>query len=135
MRMGNLEHCDGALIRAYSRRLATVVSVGGAVHADNAARLTAWARRHVLDDDVILDLGGLDAADAACSRLVADLAVDCRAAGVDFVVVADAEVVTAGALDDADTVVARSVPEALRYFADANSAVRQALLPLLGRTA
>lgn len=134
MQLGNLEHRDGALTRAYSRRLATVLSITGSVHAGNVEELTAWARTRVLDDDVILDLGGLDGV-AHCDRLVDAVRQACAAARVEFAVVASDEVTEAGGVDASTCAVARSVPEALRFFADVSSSRRDVLLPLLGRTA
>ena len=126
---------DGALIRAYSRRLATVVTVGGSVTVDNLDRVTARVLRHVLDDSVVLDLGGIDGLDSRCGALVDEVRTACEAVGVEFAVVATDEVADALNVDDGVCAVTRSVPEALRYFADVSCARQRVLLPLLGRIA
>lgn len=128
---------DGALVRAYSRQLATVVSVSGVVDGHNLDQVLARVERHVLDDDFILDLGGLDAVSAESHDLVCAVERACRAAGVQWILVAADEVVD-GLNLDADQVscaVAQSVREALRFFADLSGVRRRILLPLLGRTA
>ena len=137
-RYGNsAQDTDGALVRAYSRQLATVVSVSGEVDGRNLDRVTADVRRHILEDDFILDLGGLDAVSAECRELVCTVERACRAAGVEWVLIAAEEVVDGLDLDtsEATCAVARSVREALRYFADASGARRRALLPLLEKIA
>jgi anti-anti-sigma regulatory factor len=128
---------DGALVRAYSRQLATVVSVSGEVDAHSVDQVTARVLRHVLDEDFILDLGGLDAVSAECRDLVCAVERACRAAGVEWVLVAADEVVNGLDLhtEEATCAVAQTVREALRYFADASGARRRMLLPLLGKTA
>jgi anti-anti-sigma regulatory factor len=128
---------EGALVRAYSRQLATVVSVSGVVDDHNLNQVLARVERHVLDDDFILDLGGLDAVSAETRDVVCAVEHACRAAGVQWVLVAADEVVD-GLNLDADQVtcaVAQSVREALRFFADVSGVRRRILLPLLGRTA
>jgi anti-anti-sigma regulatory factor len=127
----------GALVRAYSRRLATIVSVSGVVDGHNIDQVSARVRRHILDDDFILDLGGLESVSAECRGVVNTVETACRAAGVECVLVAGDEVVIGLGLD-ADEVtcaVAQSVREALRFFADVSGARQRALLPLLDRTA
>ena len=130
--------CDGALIRAHSRRLATVVSVSGELSARNLARVASRVSRFVIEEsDFILDLGGLDAVDGECRLLIQVVDDACRTAGVDWALVASDYVVDLLDLDDDEVSCsgARSVPEALRSFADASNARHRALLPLLGRTA
>jgi ABC-type transporter Mla MlaB component len=138
-RYGNPAHdCDGALIRAHSRRLATVVSVSGELSARNLARVASRVGRFVIEEsDFILDLGGLESVDAECRSLIHVVDDGCRAAGVDWALVASDEVIDVLNLDDDEVSCsgARSVPEALRSFADANTARRRALLPLLGKIA
>jgi anti-anti-sigma regulatory factor len=133
--MGNLELCEGALVRAYSRRLATVVSVSGEIGTGNEERLAARVSRHVLDEAIVLDLGGLTAVSEQGRHLVERVQEVCRAAGVDFAVVAADDVAATMNLEDAAYPVVRSVPDALRCFADFTGARRQVLLPLLGQTA
>lgn len=126
-----------ALVRAYSRRLATVVSVSGVVDGRNADQVAARVGRHILDDDFILDLGGLDSVSPECRDVVNTVQTACRAAGVEWVLVAGDEVVDGLGLD-ADEVtcgVAQSVREALGLFADVSGARRRILLPLLDRIA
>lgn len=138
-RYGNPAHeCDGALIRAHSRRLATVVSVSGELSARNLARVASRVGRFVIEEsDFILDLGGLESVDTESRALIHVVDDACRAAGVDWVLVASDEVIDVLGLDDDEVNCsgAYSVPEALRSFADANSARRRALLPLLGKIA
>jgi anti-anti-sigma regulatory factor len=128
---------DGALVRAYSRQLATVVSVSGVVDGRNFLQVVARVERHVLDEDFILDLGGLDSVSAESRELVGAVERACRAAGVEWVLVAADEVVDRLDLDvdDVSCAVARSVREALRFFAEVSGARRRVLLPLLGETA
>jgi len=127
----------GALVRAYSRRLATVVSVSGAVDGRNADQVSARVTRHILDDDFILDLGGLDSVSSQCRDVVDTVQTVCRAAGVEWVLVAGDEVVVGLGLDadDVTCAVAQSVREALGFFADVSGARRRVLLPLLDRIA
>ncbi len=130
--------CDGALIRAHSRRLATVVSVDGAVHQRNFDRVARRVTRFVLvDSHFVLDLGGLFVVDAECRELVQAVDRACRAAGVEWALVAAEEVVEALDLadDDVTCAEARSVPEALRYFAEVTRSRRRILLPLLAKSA
>lgn len=138
-RYGNPAHeCDGARIRAHSRRLATVVSVSGELSTRNLDRVASRVGRFVIEEsDFILDLGGLEDVGAACRSLIYVVDDACRAAGVDWVLVAAADVVDVLGLgdDDVNCSGARTVPEALRFFADATHARHRALLPLLGRTA
>jgi hypothetical protein len=138
-RYGNpAQDCDGALIRAHSRRLATVVSVSGDLSARNIDRVVSRVGRFVIEEsEFILDLGGLEAAGVECRSLIHVVDDACRAAGVAWVLVAADDVVDVLGLDDDEVSCAgaRSVPEALRFFADATHARHRALLPLLGRTA
>lgn len=126
---------DGAVIRAYSRRLATVVTVSGSITAANVDRVAARVLRHVLDDSVVLDLGGVDGVDSRCGALADEVRTACEAVGVEFALVASDEVTIALGVDENACAVARSVPEALRYFADVSCARQRVLLPLLGRIA
>ena len=137
-RYGNsAQDADGALVRAYSRQLATVVSVSGVVDDRNLDQVISRVQRHVLEEDFILDLGGLDAVSAECRDMVCAVERACRAAGVEWVMVAADEVVDGLDLhgDEATCAVARTVREALRFFADASGARRLVLLPLLAKTA
>jgi len=138
-RYGNPAHdCDGALIRAHSRRLATVVSVSGELSARNRDRVASRVARFVMEEtDFILDLGGLDSVDIACRSLIHVVDDACRIAGVAWVLVAADDIVDALDLDDDEVRCwgARTVPAALRVFADAANARQRALLPMLGRTA
>ena len=51
LRYGNpVFDCDGAWIRALSRQLANVVTVGGSISSDNLDRVSALVRRFVNDE-------------------------------------------------------------------------------------
>jgi anti-anti-sigma regulatory factor len=138
-RYGNPAYeCDGALIRAHSRRLATVVSVSGELSARNLDRVASRVGRFVIEEsDFVLDLGGLEAVDAECRSLIHVVDDACRLAGVEWVLVAADDVADVLGFDDDEVTCsgARSVPAALRLFGDAANARHRALLPLLRRTA
>lgn len=128
----------GAAVRAQSRHLATVVTVTGVVDAVNADRISGYLKRFVrAGQPLVLDLAGVNwfARPGLC--LLYDLDDECRAAGIEWALVAGPPV--SQALDvfgDASAfVVVDSVPRALRCFAEAITARRRAVLPLLTRSA
>ncbi len=130
LRYGNpVFECDGAWIRALSRQLATVVTVGGSINPDNLDRITAHVRRFIIEEKpFVLDLSAVDAIVAPAGQLLDTVNEACDKAGVEWAMVAG-DAVT-GLLGAAGPVVA-SVPDALDRFAEANRRRRTMLLPLL----
>lgn len=130
--------CVGAHVRAQWRHLATVVTISGAIDALNIDRVSEYSRHFVLPDQpIVLDMSGVDCLAAQGIRLLYRIDEDCRAAGVEWVLVASPAVSRLLAVtgDEDEFPVVGSVPEALHYFADAISARRRMLMPLLTKTA
>jgi anti-anti-sigma regulatory factor len=129
--------CDGAQIHAHCRQLATVVSVSGAIYANNLERVTEYASRFILGDKpFVLDLSGVYALHGDCGSLLDAVDARCGAVGVEWALVACNEVVDVLGLTDDDLVtIASSLPVALNHFADEIGARRRLLLPMLGKTA
>jgi hypothetical protein len=108
------------------------------VSARNLARVASRVARYVVEEtDFILDLGGLDSIDIECRSLIQVVDDACRIAGVAWVLVAADDIVDALDLDDDEVRCwgARTVPAALRVFADAANARQRVVLSMLGRTA
>lgn len=134
LRYGNpVFDCDGAWIRALSRQLANVVTVGGSIRADNLDRVSALIRRFVNDEKpFVLDLSGLDTRGvmpASVARLLDVVSETCEKAGVEWAMVTGGK---ADSPSEGDGAVAESVPEALEQFAEANLRRRSMMMPLLG---
>jgi anti-anti-sigma regulatory factor len=130
--------CNGAAVRAQCRHLATVVTICGAVDATNLDQVSEYAKRFVLPDKpFVLDLSGLNFFAVQAVRLLHRLDDVCSAAGLEWSLVPSQAVNTALLVTDEENSfpVIGSVHEALRYFADANTARRRLLLPLLTKTA
>ncbi|MFZ0229352.1 MAG: STAS domain-containing protein [Mycobacterium sp.] len=130
--------CGGAAVRAQCRHLATVVTVSGAVDADNLDQVSEYAKRFILPDKpFVLDLSGVERFPAQSVRLLYRLDGACSAAGLEWAVLPSAAVTRALLITHEDTSfpTVGSVHEALQYFADASSARRRLLLPLLTKTA
>lgn len=129
--------CGGAEIRAHSRQLATVVTIQGEISADNAERVTDYARRFILaDGPLVLDLAGVSSFAAGSVSLLHVVGWACRAAGMQWAVIASPAVAEQlRAEDEAVLPIASSVDDALHYFADAIHRRRQLLLPLIRKTA
>ncbi|OBI51724.1 sulfate transporter [Mycobacterium kyorinense] len=130
--------CDGAHIRAQWRHLATVVTISGAIDALNIDRVSEYSRHFVLPDQpIVLDMSGVDCLAAQGIRLLYRIDDDCRAAGVEWALVASPAVSRLLAVtgDEDMFPIVGSVPEALHYFADAISARRRMLMPLLTKSA
>ncbi len=127
--------CDGAQIRAHCRHLATVVTIRGDVNAANVDRVSEYLWRLTLGSNpVVLDLSDVSHFAAAGVSLVRRLDEDCRAAGVEWTLVASPAVL--GLLGgDGELPVAPSVREALRNLAEAIVSRRQLVLPLIKKTA
>lgn len=130
--------CSGAQIRAQCRHLATVVTVSGAIDAMNVDQVSDHCKRFILPDkSLILDLSGVECLAAQGIRFLYRIDNDCRAAGLEWALIASQAVIRVLRITDeqASFPVAGSVHEALHYFADATSARRRLLLPLLTKTA
>lgn len=134
--------CDGAQIRAHCRHLATVVTIRGDIDAVNVDRVTEHVRRFVLrGSPLVLDVSEVSHFAAAGISLVHRLDEACRAAGVEWTLVASpAAMELLGIGRDQDEngemfPIARSVREALRTLADAIVDRRQFVLPLIKKTA
>lgn len=134
--------CDGAQIRAHCRHLATVVTIRGDIDAVNVDRVGEHIRRFVLGGSpLVLDLTDVNHFAAAGISLVHRLDEACRAAGVEWTLVASpAAMELLGIGRDQDDraemfPIARSVREALRTLADAIVDRRQLVLPLIKKTA
>jgi anti-anti-sigma regulatory factor len=130
--------CGGARIRIHCRRLATVVTIQGDVDASNIDRVGEYARRFILaSSSLVLDLSGVNSVPAEAISFICSYDEDCRAAGVDWTLIAGDAVteLMRGCDDEVVFPIARSVDEALHDFADASARRRQLLLPLIGKTA
>src|ERR1700733_12723001 len=130
--------CNGAAVRAQCRHLATVVTITGAVDATNVDRVTEHARRFILPDKPLVpDLPGLDNFSAQGLRLLYRIDDACTAAGLEWAVIPSQAVTQVLLIADEESsfFTAGSVHEALRSFADATTARRRLLLPLLTKTA
>jgi anti-anti-sigma regulatory factor len=130
--------CNGAAVRAQCRHLATVVTISGAVDATNVDQVSEYSKRFILPDKpFVLDLSGLDCFAAQGVRLLYRVDAVCSVAGLEWSVIPSQAVNTALLIthEESSFPVAGSVHEALHYFADANSARRRLLLPLLTKTA
>ncbi|BBX98347.1 STAS domain-containing protein [Mycobacterium lacus] len=134
--------CCGAQIRAQCRHLATVVTIRGEIDVVNVDPVSEYIRRFILGHNpVVLDVSEVSYFAAAGISLLHTLDDDCRAVGVEWILVASPAVVELlGADEDQDDngamfPIARSVHEALRNLADAIVRRRQLVLPLVKKTA
>jgi anti-anti-sigma factor len=130
--------CNGAAVRAQCRHLATVVTISGAIDASNVDQVIEYAQRFNLPDKpFVLDLSGLDSFAAQAVRLLHRVDDACGAAGLEWALIPSQAVSLTLLLTGEDTSfpTASTVHEALQYFADANTARRRLLLPLLTKTA
>jgi anti-anti-sigma regulatory factor len=130
--------CDGAQIRAYCHHLATVVTIRGVIDAANVDWVGAYILRFTLGSDpVVLDLSDLSHFAAEGVSLLRSFDDDCRAAGVEWTLVAGPAI--SELLDDGrdqdEFPMTRSVREALHNLADAIASRRQLVLPLIRKTA
>jgi anti-anti-sigma factor len=129
---------SGVRIRAQCRHLATVVTITGAIDVVNVDPVTERCKRFILPDKaLVLDLAGVDSLAAQAIRLLYRIDDDCRAAGLEWALITSPAVtrLLRVADDPARFPIVESVHEALHYFADAASARRRQLLPLLHKTA
>jgi anti-anti-sigma regulatory factor len=130
--------CNGAAVRAQCRHLATVVTINGVVDATNVDQVSEYSKRFILPDKpFVLDLSALNCFATQAVRLLHRLDDVCGAAELEWSVVPSQAVNTALLVthEESSFPVFGSVHEALHYFADANSARRRLLLPLLTKTA
>jgi anti-anti-sigma factor len=133
---GTFDYC-GAQIRAHSHHLATVVTIRGEIDAVTVDRVSQYISRFVLDKaHVVLDMSDVSHFAPAGISLLHMLDEDCRAAGVEWTLVASSAVIELlGDGDDAVFAITRSVHAALRNLADAIVSRRQLVLPLIRKTA
>ena len=130
--------CNGAAVRAQCRSLGTVVTINGSVDSTNVDQVSEYSKRFILPDKpFVLDLSGVDCFAAQAVRLLYRVDAVCIAAGLEWSVVPSHAVNTALLVthEEWSFPVSGSVHEALHYFADATSARRRMLLPLLIKTA
>jgi len=130
--------CNGAAVRAQCRHLATVVTITGAIDASNVDQVIEYAQRFNLPEKpCVLDLSGLDSFAAQAVRLLHRVDDACSAAGLEWAVIPSQAVSLTLLVTGEDTCfpIAATVHEALHFFADANTARRRLLLPLLTKTA
>ncbi|WP_155769549.1 STAS domain-containing protein [Mycobacterium asiaticum] len=127
--------CSGALIRAQCRHLATVIKIRGEIDAVNIDQVAEYVRRFVLSDSpIVLDLSDLSHFSSAGISLFCVLDEECRAAGVEWTIVANPAV--KALLGEPETFpVARSVPAALRHLSDAIAWRRRQVLELVKKSA
>lgn len=129
--------CDGASVRAHYRHLATVVHIRGEIHAGNVRRLGEHIARFTLGENpVVLDVADVNEFAEAGISLLRAFDAACRAAGVDWTLVASSAVTEV--LDDTGDhdsfPIMRSVHEALQDRADAIVMRRRMALPLVRKT-
>jgi anti-anti-sigma factor len=129
--------CGGAEVRAYSRHLATVVTVRGEIDVVNVDRVKAAVRNFVVGaNPVVLDLSEMDNFAPVGIGFLCMLDDEWRAAAVEWTLVASRAVVEmlgdgAGAMFP----MTRSVHEALHNVAEAIGRRRQMVLSLIRKTA
>ncbi|MCV7409654.1 sulfate transporter [Mycobacterium florentinum] len=136
-RQGSLD-CGGAQVRAHCRHLATVVTIRGEIDAVNVDRVRDCLRRFMLGDNpLVLDISDLSHVAGAGFGLLYTFDEDCRRAGVEWTLVAGADVIEQLVAGDGDSVfpTAASVPEAFGDLADAVVHRRRLALPLIRKTA
>jgi anti-anti-sigma factor len=139
-RQGNdVFDCNGAQIRAHCRHLATVVTIRGEIDAGNVDRASEYIRRFILaNSPVVLDMSDVSHFAAAGIALLSTFDDECRAAGVEWTLVASPPVLDLldqCGQDEALFPVRYSVQEALRDLANAIVIRRQLVLPLIKKTA
>lgn len=125
--------CGGARIRAYRRQLATVVTIRGEIDALNAGQVGDHIRRFVIGEErAVLDMSGVTQFASAGISLLHTFDEDCRAAGVEWTLVASPAVTALSG--DAGFASTGSVHEALHDAADAIARRRRLVLPLIRTT-
>lgn len=129
--------CGGAQIRAHQRQLATVVHIRGEINAANVTGITGHIRRFTRGDNpVVLDVADVSQFAEAGISLLQAFDADCRAAGVDWTLVASSAITTSldGSGHDTAFPIMRSVHEALQDRAEAIVMRRRMVLPLVRKT-
>ncbi|MDT5081391.1 MAG: hypothetical protein QOJ80_6028 [Mycobacterium sp.] len=130
------EDCDGAEISAQSRHLATLLTISGAIDAHNVDALYQRGGCFVLSDTAfVLDLSGVTWFAAEGVGLLSRVDEACRAAGIEWALVASSAVSDRLGCYDGRYPFVASVPEALHRFAAGIFARRRMLLPMLTRIA
>jgi anti-anti-sigma factor len=130
--------CGGAQLRAHCRHLATVVTIKGEIDTVNVNRISDYIRQCIrVKNPLVLDLSGVNSFALAGISLLYILDDECRAAGMEWTLVASPAVMEVLPDDHDETLfpIGRSVHEALRNLADAIVRRRQLLLPLIKKTA
>jgi anti-anti-sigma factor len=130
--------CSGAQIRAHCRHLATVVTIRGEIDAVTVDRVSNHIRRFILGTNpVVFDMSHVSRITAAGLSLLHGFDEDCRAAGVEWTLVASPAVIEllGNDRDEGMFPITGSVHEALRNLADAIVSRRQLVLPLIRKTA
>jgi anti-anti-sigma factor len=126
----------GARVRAHCRHLATVVTLRGEIDGLNADRIAEYIGRFVLEQtNLVLDMNDVTQFAPAGISLLHALDEDCRAAGVEWTLVASPAVIEL--LDGTEPMfsTARTVHAALHNLADEIASRRQLVLPLIRKSA
>ena len=140
-RQGNCTFdCGGAQIRAHCRHLATVVTIRGEIDAVNVDWVSKYIRRFFVGSNpVVIDMSDIRQFAVSGISLLYAIDEDCRAAGVEWTLIASPAVTEVlGADQDengATFPIAPSVHEALHNLADAIVSRRQLVLPLIKKSA
>jgi anti-anti-sigma regulatory factor len=128
--------CDGAEIRAQSRHVATLLTISGVIDANNVDALYERGGCFVFADTAfVLDLSGVTSFAAEGVALLSRVEEACRAAGIEWALVASSAVSDRLGCYDGRYPFAGSVPEALHRFETRIFARRRTLLPMLTKTA
>lgn len=133
--------CSGAQIRAHCRHLAMVVTIRGEIDAVNVDRVSEYIRRFILGKNpVVLDMSDVSHFAPAAIALLHMFDESCRAAEVEWTLVASSAVIELlgdGDEGEAEAMfpITRSVHEALHNLADAIVSRRRLVLPLIRKTA
>ena len=130
--------CGGAQIRGHYRHLATVVTIRGTIDAANADRIREYTRRFILmKNPLIVDLSGVNSFAEEGISFLRFLDQDCRAAELEWILVASHAVSEQLHAHDNEARFAMtpSVRDALHHFADVIAERRQQVLRLIRKTA
>jgi anti-anti-sigma factor len=127
----------GGQVRAHCRHLATVVTIRGEIDGFNVDRIGEHIRRFILEQThLVLDMSDVRSFAPAGISLLQMLDEDCRAAEVEWTLVASPTVVELlGDGIEPMFPITGSVHAALRNVAEAIASRRQLVLPLIRKTA
>jgi anti-anti-sigma factor len=127
----------GAQVRAHCRHLATVVTIRGEIDGLNVDRIGEHIRRFILEQThLVLDMSDVSHFAPAGISLLHMLDEDCRAAEVEWTLVASPAVIELlGDGSEPMFMITGSAHAALRKLADAIASRRQLVLPLIAKTA